>query len=104
VESYEFGPGLQRLSHIATMIESTDVDGLHEHMGFAENVATMLGYDPERLARLKRFVAKAVEFRRECVAFRDELSEADRVTGRARRELVAGPPPPADPPEAPTGR
>lgn len=97
MEGYEFLAQLQRLTLVANMLETTDVDGVAEHLSYAETVAPLFdaelyAHGSARLADLRRFVAKAVEFKRECRSYQNQLAEAERIAAARRRKLVAGPP------------
>ena len=93
MQGYEFLAGIQRLSLIGQMLEGTPVEEVLSYISSAEAVAPL--FDPEmslrgseRLTALRGFVAKAVEFKRECSAYHDRLSEAERAAGQTRRMLV----------------
>lgn len=89
MEGYEFLAAIQRLSLIASMLEKTDVEGVMDHLGYAETVAPLFGdADPARLSGMRGFVAKTLDYKRVCAAYRDQLSQAEATAGRTRRQLV----------------
>lgn len=103
MQGYEFMAQIQRLSWLAQMMEATPVEAVLEHISFAESVAPVFGAESQgigasRLTALRGFVAKAVEFKRECALYHDRLHDAERAAAATRRELIAHPDPsPATP-------
>ena len=91
VQTYEFQAALQRLALIGTMLEKTDVDGLVDYLQYADSLAPIMGTNEEGQARidhLRRYVAKAQEFRGECIRLHNELSEAGRIVATSRRAAL----------------
>ena len=77
------------------MLATTDVEGAAAHLSVAESVAPV--FDPvayregsERLARISAFLARAIEFKRDCARYSTTLSEASKLASARRLELQSG--------------
>lgn len=91
MEGYEFAGEVQRLHALAGFLTSIRLDDMERHLAYAESVAPLferaqVGHNSPRLTALRRFIAKAREFQRECAAAGAELEAAENGV----RQLPAG--------------
>jgi len=99
VEAYDFVAELQRLHALAGFVRNVRLDQIMAHLNEAEKVApifepAILGQGSQRIAVLRRFIAKALEFQRECELIGVALADAERAV--SVRQL----PPTASQPQA----
>ena len=85
MQGYEFVAELQRVSAIASLFEKVDLEAMEKHLAYAEQVAPMFesmapGHGSERVKEVRRFLAKAKEFKGVCVEYRARLIELETAT------------------------
>lgn len=86
MDGYVFVAELHRLRALAGIFEKIDLEGMNGHLHYAESVAPMFEAEgdsqgSQRIAALRRFLAKALEFQALCREMGAGLREAEAQVG-----------------------
>lgn len=89
MQGYEFVGELHRLGAFSGIFEKIDLEGMNDHLRYAETVAPMfegpeVAQGSQRIAALRRYLAKAIEFQAVCREMGAGLREAEAQVGVKR--------------------